>query len=93
MGSHNKSTTYCRGFVAAFAEAERSNICHEITEANFLSVLADGSTDSGILEQDSVFLRYVDKVKDHGKVKTTLVDIVALEAGTAEGKCFKLFQF
>ena len=53
-------------------------------ETRFLSLLSDGSTDAGIIEQETVFARYVDK---QGQPWTKFVDIVPLESATPDGVC------
>ncbi|CAH3146685.1 unnamed protein product, partial [Pocillopora meandrina] len=56
----------------------------EVRETRFLSLLSDGSTDAGIIEQETVFVRYVDK---QGQLWTKFVDIVPLESATPDGVC------
>ena len=58
-------------------------------ETKFLSLLSDGSTDAGIIEQESVFVRYVDK---QGQPCTKFLDIVALESATADARLFLSFE-
>lgn len=41
---------------------EQNIIRKELPGARFFSVLADGSTDSGIIQQESVFVRYTEPV-------------------------------
>lgn len=47
-------------------------------------LLSEGSTDTGIIEKETVFVRYVDK---QGQPRTKFVDIVPLESATADGVC------
>ena len=56
----------------------------EVRETRFLSLLSEGSTDAGIIEKETVFVRYVDK---QGQPRTKFVDIVPLESATADGVC------
>ena len=83
IGKHYRNAAACKSFIAAIADSERNETQNDIHSSSFFSVLADGSTDSGIIEQESVFVWYVGK---EGDVKTTLADIVDLESGNAEGK-------
>lgn len=53
-------------------------------ETRFLSLLSEGSTDTGIIEKETVFVRYVDK---QGQPQTKFVYIVPLESATADGVC------
>ena len=46
------------------------------------SILGDGSTDKGIIEQELVYVRFVDR---KGQIQTKLGDIVDLEQGNAKG--------
>lgn len=48
-----------------------------------MSILSDGSTDTGVLEQEIVYVRYVD-VKEMIPV-TTFVNIVELKSANSEG--------
>ena len=43
----------------------------------FFSVLCDGTTDKGVLEQEVMYVRYVDTF---GSIKTVMVDCVAVES-------------
>ena len=54
----------------------------EIANVRYFSILSDGSTDQGIIEQELIFVRYV---TDRGKIVTKLADIVALEQVHAIG--------
>lgn len=48
----------------------------------FMSIASDGSTDSGIVEQETVYVRYVNK---KGRSVCHFVDIVVLEPANADG--------
>ena len=48
----------------------------------FFSVLADGSKDSGIIEQESVFVRYIGP---GGGPKIQFADLVEATSGDAKG--------
>ena len=89
IGQHYRNAPACKGFISAIAISERNGTKNDLKNSRFFSVLADGSTDSGIIEQESVFVRYVDK---GGEVRSTLVDVVDLESGNAEGMCLYLFS-
>ncbi|XP_015763634.1 PREDICTED: zinc finger protein 862-like [Acropora digitifera] len=81
VGKHYRNAAACKTFIGAIADSERNETRNDIHNSNFFSVLSDGSTDSGVIEQESVFVRYIKE----GNVKTTLADIVDLESGNAEG--------
>ena len=48
----------------------------EVAKARFLTVLSDGSTDCGMIEQESVFVRFVDQ---QGLAKTRLAGMIPLD--------------
>jgi hypothetical protein len=56
----------------------RGELKQTVNSVDFCCVLSDGSTDSAILEQELVYLRYVDPV-------ARMIDIAQLENGKAEG--------
>ena len=74
----------CSQFIASIANVEKEKTKREVRETRFLSLLSDGSTDAGIFEQETVFVRYVDK---QGQPWTKFVDIVPLESATTAGVC------
>ena len=54
IGKHYRNAAACKSFSAAIADSERNETQNDIHSSSFFSVLADGSTDSGIIEQESV---------------------------------------
>jgi len=50
-------------------------------KANFVTIMSDGSTDPGIVEQELVYLRYV----SDGLPKVKTVDVVDLKHSHADG--------
>lgn len=54
-----------------------------VTDSPFMSILSDGSTDTGVLEQEIVYVSYVD-VKEMIPV-TSFVNIVELKSADSEG--------
>ena len=63
------------------AKTMRQKTAVDLHKARFVSVMSDGSTDTTIVEQEVVYVRYV----DHGNQVTKLASIQALEHGNAEG--------
>ena len=49
----------CREFIGAMAQTEMARTKKEIADARFVSVLSDGSTDTGIIEQEAVYVRFI----------------------------------
>ena len=74
----------CSQFIESIADVEKEKTKREVRETRFLSLLSDGSTDPGIIQQETVFVRYVDK---EGQPWTKFVDIVPLESATVAGVC------
>lgn len=82
LGPNYRNPKACKTFVSAIADTERNEIRNELQGARFFSVLADGSTDSGIIEQESVFVRYIGP---GGAPKTQFADLVDATSGDAKG--------
>lgn len=61
----------------------KQELVTEIKNSPFMSILSDGSTDTGVLEQEIVYVRYVD-VKEMIPV-TSFVNIVELKSANSEG--------
>lgn len=81
IGRNYRTDKKCREFVDAIAKTTRDDIKHDIENARFFTVMADGTTDSGVLEQEAVYVRYV----NGGEIQTKMVDCINLDAGNAEG--------
>ena len=56
LGPNYRNPKACKTFVS---HTEQDVIKNELQRARFFSALAGESTDSGIIEQESVFVRYV----------------------------------
>lgn len=55
IGTMYRNEKACKAFVKSIAEVECQNLTEELQNARFFTVLADGSTDSAIMEQESVY--------------------------------------
>ena len=51
----------CSRFVSSIANDMKNNLGHNVSNTCFISILTDGSTDSGILEQEIVYVRYLNE--------------------------------
>ncbi|XP_063609950.1 zinc finger protein 862-like [Penaeus indicus] len=71
----------CKDFIMAIASVLKSETKEEVSHANYFSILADGSTDSAIIEQEGVYIRFVNK----GKPITKLIQFVAVKSSTSQG--------
>ena len=89
MGKNYLNRQSCKVFVTSIGDVLRNETCEFIRNARFISILSDGSTDKGILEQEIVYLRYTG---DDGKVQTRLADIVDLTYGHAQGVTDGIFK-
>lgn len=84
MESMYRNEKMCSQFIASIADVEKEKTKREVRETRFLLLLSDSSTDAGIIEQEAVFVRYVDK---QGRPWTKFLDIIPLESATADGVC------
>ncbi|XP_021365405.1 zinc finger protein 862-like [Mizuhopecten yessoensis] len=82
MGSMYQNYNGCKVIVSSIVDTEKSKIIEVLRNARFLSVLSEGSTDSSVTEQETVFVRYVGT---NGHPDTQFVSIVALQSAHAEG--------
>ena len=56
-----RNRTQARNFVGYIAEVERNRIEAQFSNAKFVSILSDGSTDSAVIEEEIVYARYAKK--------------------------------
>ena len=79
-----KNNHGCTTFINSIATVIKNETKSDLMQPDvrFCSILFDGSTDKGILEQELIYVRYVGQ---DGKVKTKYAEIVALEHGHANG--------
>ena len=82
FGSQYKNDKACRDFVENIAAVEKERSQEEIENARFLCVLADGSTDKIITEQESVYVRCTGS---NGRSSTHFADLVPVTSADAPG--------
>ena len=82
FGEQYKNDKGCKTFISYIAQVEKGKIQSAVSDSRFMSILSDRSTDSGIAEQEAVYIRYVNK---KGRSVCHFVDIVALESANADG--------
>lgn len=70
-------------FIRWITKQMKQELVTEIKHSPFMSILSDGSTDTGVLEQEIVYVSYVD-VKEMIPV-TSFVNIVELKSADSEG--------
>ena len=82
IGNNYRNNKACWQFIDAIAEDAREEVAYEISAAKFVTVFGEGTMDRGVIEQEGVYLRYVNS---NNTPKTTMVDCVALEKGDEDG--------
>jgi hypothetical protein len=75
------NSKYATTFAEYIAATEIDALVEECGRSSFFSLLSDGSTDSGILEQEMVFLRYI----VGGAVKVKFIGVQSVEKANAVG--------
>ena len=58
VGQTYRSDKCCREFIDIIAEVERGKLEEEVRRAKFIAIMCDGSTDSAVIEEEMVFIRY-----------------------------------
>ena len=80
LGSQYRNEKMCQQFVDKIAAAEQEQCVKEINNARFLCIMADGSTDKSITEQETV---YVCCAGSNGHPTTLFADLVPLKSADA----------
>ena len=57
MGVDYQNRQGAFAFIKSIAEVQRQDTMRSLKEARFFSIMADGSTDRSIAEQESVYVR------------------------------------
>lgn len=75
----------CKNFVLSIAHTLQNELTTEIKGTNFITVIADGTSDRSALEQEAIYVRYV----QNGESVTKLAGFVAVDDANSEGihKC------
>ena len=82
IGENYANDTQARVFTMNIANTILTNLKSELLNVKTVSLLADGSTDASVVEQETVFLRFVDT---DGQPVTRLLSTVDLENANADG--------
>ncbi|XP_061176042.1 zinc finger protein 862-like [Saccostrea echinata] len=90
LGGQYNNIHACESFVEAISQTYREKIQAEILKTNCVSILADGSTDAAVMEQEIVYLRYVQPYS--GVPVCRQIDIVAVQSSDASGILAALHQ-
>ncbi|XP_062616970.1 zinc finger protein 862-like isoform X1 [Saccostrea cucullata] len=81
LGTTYITDKYCRKFVNAIAEVERNRTKEAVEKVKFLSILCDGSTDQGIIDNEIVYLRMVVQ----GKAEVKFIGCMQVTKADARG--------
>ena len=81
LGKNYLNDKRCKDFTLAIADKLIDEVRSRLSRARFMLVLADGSTDMTIVEQETVSVRYLHQ----GEPITELATIVPLETAKAPG--------
>lgn len=90
LGNNYLNANRCKDFIKAICEAMTDAIKHDLHKSNFVSILADGTTDVSNLEQENVCVRYISASSN--TPVTMLVGVVDLEHGHADGVIDGIFK-
>ena len=77
---HNK--TFCAEISSIIGQTLENELINFLQEANFFSILTDGSTDSGVQEKELVFVIFISK---DGDMQTRFLKLKSVADGSAEG--------
>ena len=65
LGDTYISDKYCKKFIEAIADVERQKIKDLLMSANYVTILSDGSTDTAVIEEEIVYIRFAVKGEIH----------------------------
>lgn len=68
--------------VSLFGKVCQDQLTKEVTKTNYISVMADGATDVGGIENETVYCRFL----RNGRPVNCLMGHIAVEHATAEGE-------
>ena len=74
--------SFCCEISGIIGQVFFDNLVESLNEANFFSILTDGSTDSGIQEKELVFVTFVGK---DGVLQTSFLKLKSVTDGKASG--------
>jgi len=81
MGETYRNDQGCRTFVAAIGELEMDKLVENVRKARFFSVMSDSSMDRAILDQELIYITFI----QDGLPVNHLVNIVTLKHAHATG--------
>ena len=81
IGQTYRNYKACKEFMVAIAEVTRREIEADLKNAKFVSIMADGSTDISVIENEIVYVQYTTK----GITKCYFLGLIACKSWTAQG--------
>lgn len=88
IGESYRNRKSCAHFISHIANQLAKDLENKLSNANFFSILTDGSQDASITEKEAVFVQYLDTTppgQDTVQVVTAFLRLVDLKYGTAAG--------
>ena len=93
LGARYKNDDACATFVSYIAKEQQHNLLETLSEVNFFSIQADGSTDSGNVEDELYTVQYFNPKTEDGQVHVcnNFFTVRQVKRGDARGlfECFK----
>ena len=90
LGKNYLNANRCKDFIKAISDSMSDAVKIDLQKSNFVSILADGTTDVSNLEQENVCVRYISPSSK--SPVTMLAGIVDLEHGHADGVIDGIFK-
>ncbi|XP_038066737.1 zinc finger protein 862-like [Patiria miniata] len=82
LGNHYANDKQAKTFISYMGEENNNNISQMLNQNSFISVICDGSTDKGIIEEEIVFARFL----NHECVpETKFISLESVHKADAEG--------
>ena len=83
LGETYLTRSACTDFIDHISSVMKEDLAEKLKGCHFFSVMLDGSTDLGVIEEVIIYVRYLDK--SVGRPVTTYVGIEEPKAGTGKG--------
>ena len=83
LGETYLTRSACTEFIDHISSVMKDDLCVKLKECPFFSVMIDGSTDHGVIEEAIMYVRYLEK--STGRPVTVYLGIQEPKAGTGKG--------
>lgn len=83
LGTDHRGRDACTNFVKSISSLLLNDVANHLKTVRFFSIMSDSSTDSSVIDQEGILLRYIhpDTFEPH----TAMASIESLENATADG--------